>query len=654
MRKTLVAVAAALAFGSLSAHAGDVQMYGVIDVGFSYVHSDADQPGVDSVDKFTMENASEFGSRWGIRGTEDLGNGYKVGFKLESGFNADTGTLQENRLFRREAGLTLYGPFGSLGFGRFGGIAARQRITRRTVGDHGCIAAVARAVPDVGSFGYDRTGNRPVVGIHVAGEIAERAERRAVAPVVAQEREERVDVLGLVVGPDRGIETLAAGTVHQAALGVVDALRSADFRKGEHGVDHGIGGVQHQIALPFGHQRTAFGALRVGVQRQGFVPGPAAAEKGPESDLGPRSEHQRRVAADLGHQFVTALHALCRSCPDHRTRPGNLNVKRLLARILQDVFFAEGPNPTWSEQRAVVFEDPQKEMYQGTFLSLKPYMKYFDIDILEERILSAGMANEEQILLPMTYDYFLYAFTTQDLPENTEISRNWLELARQKEKAIQQIVGQRSGVQFFDTFSEVVDYKKKTLLYSEEQIKKVLDETAALKTRSLALNWKIKDTGVVSLNDLEELGGEKTVHTVFAMPNQEGGFTANVTLYAGINKNTKQPLKAVSFLQMLYSEEVLSGKGIELEDRREASNIRFPQGVSIYKKELEKRMRSLSRQDQKQIKTIQEEVKTVRFYSIWDRELNSLLSKYEAQEDEKQKEHVFTETIQKWKEKIQK
>ena len=60
----------------------------------------------------------------------------------------------------------------------------------------------------------------------------------------------------------------------------------------------------------------------------------------------------------------------------------------------------------------------QKEMYQGTFLSLKPYMKYFDIDILEEKILSAGMANEEQILLPMTYDYFLYAFTTQDLPEN--------------------------------------------------------------------------------------------------------------------------------------------------------------------------------------------------------------------------------------------
>ena len=118
MRKTLVAVAAALAFGSLSAHAGDVQMYGVIDVGLSYVHSDADQPGVDSIDKFTMENASEFGSRWGIRGTEDLGNGYKVGFVLESGFKSDDGTLdQGGRLFGREAHIDLYSPYGTLSAG---------------------------------------------------------------------------------------------------------------------------------------------------------------------------------------------------------------------------------------------------------------------------------------------------------------------------------------------------------------------------------------------------------------------------------------------------------------------------------------------------------------------------------------------------------
>ena len=121
MRKTLVAVAAALAFGSLSAHAGDIQMYGLIDVGLSYVHSDADQPGVDSVDKFTMENASEFGSRWGIRGTEDLGNGLTVGFILENGISSDTG-VDKGVFFDRESSLFLQGSFGKVAFGRIGSI----------------------------------------------------------------------------------------------------------------------------------------------------------------------------------------------------------------------------------------------------------------------------------------------------------------------------------------------------------------------------------------------------------------------------------------------------------------------------------------------------------------------------------------------------
>lgn len=61
----------------------------------------------------------------GLKGSEDLGNGYKVSFKLESGFSSDDGTMnQSGRLFGREAGLTLSGPFGSVAFGRFGGISS--------------------------------------------------------------------------------------------------------------------------------------------------------------------------------------------------------------------------------------------------------------------------------------------------------------------------------------------------------------------------------------------------------------------------------------------------------------------------------------------------------------------------------------------------
>ena len=61
------------------------------------------------------------GSRFGLKGTEDLGNGMKVGFVLENGFSADSGTLgQDSRLFGREAQVTLYGDFGQVSFGRLG------------------------------------------------------------------------------------------------------------------------------------------------------------------------------------------------------------------------------------------------------------------------------------------------------------------------------------------------------------------------------------------------------------------------------------------------------------------------------------------------------------------------------------------------------
>lgn len=117
-----------------------------------------------------------------------------------------------------------------------------------------------------------------------------------------------------------------------------------------------------------------------------------------------------------------------------------------------DLFLAESPNPAWSEPKTVLFSDPKKEMEQGTFLSLEPYLEYFDTRLLDERILVEGRTREEQMVLPMTYDYFLYAFDAEDLPQNKKLPESWEELIGQEEKAIRQTAGQRSGIQFFDIF----------------------------------------------------------------------------------------------------------------------------------------------------------------------------------------------------------
>lgn len=111
MKKTLLAATILGAF-ACAASAANVQVYGLIDTSLSFVHSDADISGVDSKNSFTMENAEQFGSRFGLRGSEDLGNGMKVSFVLESGFESDTGALdtkQRGRLFGRESNVTVSG-----------------------------------------------------------------------------------------------------------------------------------------------------------------------------------------------------------------------------------------------------------------------------------------------------------------------------------------------------------------------------------------------------------------------------------------------------------------------------------------------------------------------------------------------------------------
>lgn len=124
MKKTLAAVAVLGAFAG-SAVAADVTLYGLVDYGVRYQNLDADNAGVDKTNKVDMKSGANSGSRFGLKGTEDLGNGVKVGFVLENGFAADTGALgDKNRLFDREAQLFVDGSFGRVSFGRVGQLAS--------------------------------------------------------------------------------------------------------------------------------------------------------------------------------------------------------------------------------------------------------------------------------------------------------------------------------------------------------------------------------------------------------------------------------------------------------------------------------------------------------------------------------------------------
>lgn len=121
MKKNLAALAVLGAFAG-SACAANVQLYGILDTGLQYKHVNPDNS-KDSTDTLQMATGNQSGNRWGLKGVEDLGNGYLVGFLLENGFSEDDGTLgQGGRLFGREANLFVRGAFGELSFGRVGAL----------------------------------------------------------------------------------------------------------------------------------------------------------------------------------------------------------------------------------------------------------------------------------------------------------------------------------------------------------------------------------------------------------------------------------------------------------------------------------------------------------------------------------------------------
>ena len=133
MKKSLLALAAMSAFATAANAQTSVTLYGVVDVPIEYNNHLA--PGLS-----TTANASGIpqsaagggsrvglqtggglsGSRWGLRGTEDLGGGLKALFVLESGFGLDDGRSQQGgRLFGRQAFVGVQSDrYGRVTFGR--------------------------------------------------------------------------------------------------------------------------------------------------------------------------------------------------------------------------------------------------------------------------------------------------------------------------------------------------------------------------------------------------------------------------------------------------------------------------------------------------------------------------------------------------------
>ncbi len=112
MKKSLLAFSVLSALSAAASAQTSVSLYGLIDVGYNRTDN-----GLDTVNQ--LKSNGQSGSRFGFRGSEDLGGGYAAIFVLEQGFNVDTGAASvTNKQFSRLSYVGVNAPFGSVKLGR--------------------------------------------------------------------------------------------------------------------------------------------------------------------------------------------------------------------------------------------------------------------------------------------------------------------------------------------------------------------------------------------------------------------------------------------------------------------------------------------------------------------------------------------------------
>jgi predicted porin len=125
MKKSLLAVALTAALPVLAQAQTNVVLFGRVDQAIESIK------GGSGVSSLRLSDGVNSPSRFGVRGTEDLGGGLKGIFWLEQGFNGDTGTIGTaplgssgsstavvGNMWTRRSYLGLQGGFGSVLLGR--------------------------------------------------------------------------------------------------------------------------------------------------------------------------------------------------------------------------------------------------------------------------------------------------------------------------------------------------------------------------------------------------------------------------------------------------------------------------------------------------------------------------------------------------------
>jgi hypothetical protein len=237
---------------------------------------------------------------------------------------------------------------------------------------------------------------------------------------------------------------------------------------------------------------------------------------------------------------------------------------------------------------SLLFANPEKAMYSGIFLPLDSYLDEFeslDLEECNQAVLRAGKTTEGQMLLPLLYGYQVYTVS-----EGFEYETDMI---------------YKAGPQGFAAYlGPYADYETEELLISKEDLIEQFEKCLYRDIEYREIQCK-----TINENFFREW---ISTDDFYAIPNKDGGVTANISVYGGINLNTRFAEEAASFLDSFCGVIKYAQKTSE-------------QGIFIEQdEELQLKYRNeyfISEEDIEAFVKMNESITDARFYSTWDYDL---------------------------------
>ena len=248
----------------------------------------------------------------------------------------------------------------------------------------------------------------------------------------------------------------------------------------------------------------------------------------------------------------------------------------MIERIRTEFISGKGPDifVVTSSKNDSLFRYPQTIMKRNLLLPLDSYIsaaKYMEWDQFNQNVVDIGKYDGEQYLIPLDYSFPVTLYKKNDILHTPSQDLCWQDMLADNSNFLASAVCDVDGsfgysyTQFISNiFGHIADYDNGELLISEEELYDIIINIFEVNDRDYSQLpnrlrvrmgvlqnafqnfWFANQTYVEPFRDDDAL-------TMIPMYQTEGGITATVDHYVGINRNTNNPEGAFFILDYLLS-----------------------------------------------------------------------------------------------------